>query len=77
MAEERVRVEVAFEAGQAFSALVTVETADELERRLASDDGGIVVVEAEDGHYAVAMRRIAYVKRFAREGRVGFGTAGP
>jgi hypothetical protein len=73
VAEERVRVEVAFENGQAFSALVPVETAAELEQRLADDDGGIVFVEAEDGRYAVALRRVAYVKRFAREARVGFG----
>ena len=40
-------MEVAFENGQAFSALVPVETAAELERRLADDDGGIVFVDAE------------------------------
>jgi len=30
--------------------------------------------EAEDGRYTIALRRVVYVKRFAREGRVGFGT---
>jgi hypothetical protein len=74
---DRVRIEVAFEAGQAFSALVEVAVADELERRLREGAEGAVDVEAEDGRIVVALRRVAYVKRFARESRVGFGTPGP
>ena len=77
MAEvERIRIEVAFENGQAFSALVDEPVADELERRLADGDESIIHVEAEDGRYAVALRRVAYIKRYRREPRVGFG-AGP
>jgi hypothetical protein len=34
---------------------------------------GVVALDAEDGRYSVAVRRIVYVKRFARESRVGFG----
>ena len=33
--------------------------------------------DAEDGRYTVSLRRIVYVKRFAREGRVGFGGSEP
>ena len=76
-ADEKVRVEVAYEGGQAFTTLMPVEAAEELERRLANGDDGIVTIEAEDGHYAIALRRVAYVKRFLRESRVGFGTPGP
>jgi hypothetical protein len=76
-ADEKVRVEVAYENGQAFTTLVPLEAAEELERRLAAGDDGIVMIEAEDGHYAVALRRVAYVKRFLRESRVGFGHPGP
>jgi hypothetical protein len=72
-ADEKVRVEVAYENGQAFTTLVPLEAAEELERRLAAGDDGIVTIEAEDGHYAVVLRRVAYVKRFLRESRVGFG----
>ena len=76
MAEERVRIEVAFERGQAFSALVEVTVADEIERRLKDGAEGTVDVEAEDGRYVVVLREVAYLKRFARESRVGFGTQG-
>jgi hypothetical protein len=76
MAEERVRIELAFERGQAFSALVEVAVADEIERRLKDGAEGTVDVEAEDGRYVVVLREIAYLKRFARESHVGFGTQG-
>ncbi len=76
MADERVRIEVAFERGQAFSALVDVVVADEIERRLKDGAAGTVDVEAEDGRYVVVLREVAYLKRFARESRVGFGTQG-
>ena len=29
--------------------------------------------DADDGRYTIALRRVVYVKRFARESRVGFG----
>jgi hypothetical protein len=76
VADERVRIEVAFERGQAFSALVEVAVADEIERRLKDGAEGAVEVEAEDGRYVVVLREVAYLKRFARESRVGFGTTG-
>ena len=72
MAEgERVRIEVGFEGGQVMSAFVETETADELEK---SRDGGAGTfqIEAENGRYTLALARIVYLKRFSREGRVGF-----
>ncbi len=75
-AEDKVRVEVAYEAGQSFTTLMSNEAADELERRLASGDESVLTIDAEDGRYAVVLGRIAYVKRFLRESRVGFGTPG-
>jgi hypothetical protein len=75
--DDRIRIEVAYEAGQAFSALVPVHVADELEQRLAHGDSGTVAVDAEDGRYIVVLRNVAYVKRFARESRLGFGIPGP
>ena len=77
MAEERIRIEVAYEGGQAFSALVPLQVADELEHRLANGDSGTVSIEAEDGRYIVVLRNVNYVKRFARESRLGFGVPGP
>ena len=75
MAEtEHVRLEIAFDGGQIMSALVTVASADELERALAGGADGLVSLDATDGKYLVPLRRVVYVKRFARESRVGFGS---
>jgi hypothetical protein len=74
MAEaERIRIEVSFDGGQGLGALVAVSAAEELERALGSSADGTFDFEAEDGHYTVMLRRVVFVKRFLREGRVGFG----
>jgi hypothetical protein len=76
-ADDKVRVEVAYQGGQSFTTLMSNEIADELERRLASGEESVLTIDAEDGRYAVVLGHIAYVKRFLRESRVGFGTPGP
>lgn len=73
MAEDTVRVELAFEGGQIMSAFVTAAGADELERSLAAGGDGTHALDASDGRYSVVLRRVVYLKRFARESRVGFG----
>ena len=73
MAEvERVRIEIGFAGGQVMSAHVQVSAADELEQSLDGGNGGTVQIEAEDGRYTIPLARIVYVKRYSREGRVGF-----
>ena len=73
MAEnETVRLEVAFDGGQITGALVSVASADELERALSNGADGTVALDASDGKYLVPLRRVVYVKRFARESHVGF-----
>ena len=72
MAEERVRIEVAFDGGQIMGAYVELSAADALERALDENRDGSLALEAEDGRYTVALRRVVYLKRFSREGRVGF-----
>jgi hypothetical protein len=74
-AEERVRIEIAFDGGQIMGAYVALSAADELELALAQGSDGSVALDAEDGRYTVVLRRVVYVKRFAREGRVGFTSA--
>ena len=69
----RVRIEIAFDGGQIMGALVSVQSADELERALGSGTAGTLALDADDGRYSVALQRIVYVKRFSRESRVGFG----
>ena len=70
---ERVRIEIGFDGGQVLGAVVDGETVDRLEGALSSGDGGSLALDVEDGRYTVALSRIVYVKRFSREGRVGFG----
>jgi hypothetical protein len=75
MADDQVRIEVAFDGGQVLAAFVLVSEADELEKALAQSGDGAFPLEAEDGRYTVSLRRVVYVKRFRREGRVGFTAA--
>jgi hypothetical protein len=72
---DRVRIEIGFEGGGAFSALTPGHLVEELERALESNADGAFALEAEDGRYIVVLRRVVYVKRFTRENRVGFGSA--
>jgi len=70
---EFVRIEIGFDGGQSLSLLVSPDSADELERGIGED--GSVTLDAEDGRFVVALRRIVYLRRFLREARVGFGVA--
>ena len=70
--DELVRIEVGFQGGEVMSARVPTPDADELEERLRKREDVVVEVNAEDGRYLVVVPRVLYVKRFAREPRVGF-----
>jgi hypothetical protein len=70
---DSVRIDLAFDGGPMMSALVTVKGADELERALATEAGGTVMLDSTDGRYTVVVKRVVYMKRYARESRVGFG----
>ena len=73
MADETlIRIEVGLDGGQILSWLVTSASADDLERALNAGDAGAATLEAEDGTIYLALPRVVYMKRFAREGRVGF-----
>jgi len=71
---EHVRLEIAFDGGQIMGALVSTESADDLDKALAGGQEASLALDAADGRYTVAVRRIVYVKRFARGSRVGFGS---
>ncbi|HKB20268.1 MAG TPA: hypothetical protein VKC65_04575 [Gaiellaceae bacterium] len=71
--QDRIRIEVGFDGGQVMSAHVQAAVADDLEQSLdGGGSGGTVQIEAEDGRYTIPLARIVYVKRYSREGRVGF-----
>ena len=69
---DRARIEIAFDGGQTISLMVSLVDANALDDALASGREDALTLEAESGRYTVALRRIVYVKRFARESRVGF-----
>ena len=74
MAEtESVRIEVAFEGGQILGANVTTASADAIEQAVASGGAGALQIDTDDGRVTVVVSQVAWVKRFARDGRVGFG----
>ena len=70
---ERVRIEIGFDAGQGISTLADEAAAAELEQALKDGADGTFSLEADDGRYVVVLRRVVYLKRFARDSRVGFG----
>ena len=70
---DSVRVELCFDGGQILGATVTVKGADDLERSLATDGDGTIMLDTSDGRFTVVLGRVVYMKRYARESRVGFG----
>jgi hypothetical protein len=72
---ERLRLEVAFEGSQVLTVWVDPATADQLEGALAGGKESLTF-DAEDGRYTVSVSKVVFVKRFARESRVGFGADG-
>jgi hypothetical protein len=75
MADDNIRIELGFEGGQILSVLVPTGAAEELERQLESGNESAFGIDAEGVRYTVILRRVDYMKRFAREARVGFGAA--
>jgi hypothetical protein len=71
--DERIHVEIGFDGSQIMIARVTGESVEELERALGSGGSGVASLDAEDGRYSIVISKVVYVKRFARESRVGFG----
>jgi hypothetical protein len=54
--------------------LVPMSTAEDLDRALAGDHDSAYSFEADDGRYTISLQRVVFVKRWARESRVGFGS---
>lgn len=71
---ELVRVEIGFHGGDVLAARVPVADAEALEEHLRRREDAVVEVNAEDARYLVVLARVLYVKRYARESRVGFSS---
>ena len=76
MADERVRIEIAFAGGQTIGASVPAAAVDALRETLGRQPDGVFELLAEDGTYKLPLRAVTYVKRFSRESQIGFGRAG-
>ena len=72
MADEYIRVEIGFSGGQILSWLIDTESADALDRKLGAGGSGTLALDAQEGTITVVLDRVVYVKRYARESRVGF-----
>jgi hypothetical protein len=72
VADDFVRVEIGFAGGQILSWLVTPDSAEALDRNLGAGASGTLTVDAQEGTVTIVLDRVLYVKRYAREARVGF-----
>jgi hypothetical protein len=72
---EWVRVELAFDGGQILAANVPPENVDALERAVAATSQGTFQLDTDDARISVVLPRVLYVKRFARDAKVGFGAS--
>ena len=72
VADEYIRVEIGFSGGQILSWLIDTESADALDRKLGAGGSGTLALDAQEGTITVVLDRVVYVKRYARESRVGF-----
>jgi hypothetical protein len=71
MADTKVRIQIGFDGGHVAAELVSAADADGLIAALKAGDA-LYEADVEDGRLAVALARVAYVKRLAREQKVGF-----
>jgi hypothetical protein len=72
VADDFIRVEIGFAGGQILSWLVTPDSADALDRNLGAGASSTLALDAQEGTVTLVLDRVLYVKRYARESRVGF-----
>ncbi len=70
-----VRIEIGLHGGDVLSMRVPAEDADALDQALRARDDTVCELRGEDGAFLVVLGRVLYVKRYAREARVGFGSS--
>ena len=73
MTDERVRIEIGFDGGQIAGLSISAADADKLQSSLQAGGDGVLDLETEDGRAAIVLSKVAYVRRAARDSRVGFG----
>jgi hypothetical protein len=56
--------------------MVSVDTADAVERAVTASAGGTVEIDTDDGRITVVVPRVVYFKRYTRGAQPGFLSAG-
>jgi hypothetical protein len=72
--QELVRVEIGLRGREGLTARIPLKDAEDLEQRLRAGEDTVVDLQAEDARYLVVLAHVLYVKRYARESRVGFSS---
>jgi hypothetical protein len=72
VADDSIRIELAFEGGQIIAAMVSPATADSVERAVTAGAGGTVELDTDDGRITVVVPRVVYFKRFTKGSQPGF-----
>ena len=73
MAEEQIRLEIAFEGGQIIGGTVSPAVAKAFQEAMAGN-GQVFELDAVEGNFLVALGKVVYVKRSSRETQIGFGS---
>jgi len=73
VAEEQIRLEIAFEGGQIIGGTVSPAVAKAFQEAMAGN-GPVFDLDAVEGNFLVALGKVVYVKRSSRETQIGFGS---
>jgi hypothetical protein len=72
LADDSIRIELAFEGGQIIAAMVSPATADAVERAVTASSGGTLELDTTDGRITVVVPRVVYLKRYTKGAQPGF-----
>ena len=71
LADDSIRIELAFEGGQIIAAMVSTAAAA-VERAVTAGAGGTIEPETTDGRINVVVPRVVYLKRYTKGAQPGF-----
>jgi hypothetical protein len=74
VADNSVRIQVAFEGGQSVGANVSAEVADALSAALAASEP-VFELATDDGTYVLSLGKVVYLRRSDRETQIGFAAS--
>jgi len=69
---ELIRIDVGLHGGDVLSVRVPLSDADAFDAALRARQDAVAELHGEEGQFVVVLSKVSYVKRYAREARVGF-----